>query len=392
MSRELTVRPHGHDYRAELEKRFAGRAHLCHLEAIGSGAEQRKPYTVAEGVAIINISGALVGEAWWWDETEYSQIQREVKMAVEDAEVKSILLAVASPGGEAYGCPETAEVIRVAGQKKPLRAVASEYAFSAAYWLASAAAEIWLPDFSGAVGSVGVWCAHVDYSEALEKAGVKVTLLSAGKGKTDGNPYEPLSDSARKKIQAEVNRCYDAFVSDVAMGRKMSPDDIRKIGAEIFHGASAAIAAGYADQIGDMEAAWYALATLPEKSSSMAASAMTSTEEVPAVDTTDKKTADAKPTAEEVAALVAKATEDGYGAAAEIVELCAIAGRPASAVQFVAERKSVKDVRTALLVARANESDKEQIVGSTKPDTGTKVEDKGADYLKADAETRKGGK
>ena len=40
---------------------------------------------------IIDIAGVLCRDAYWWDETEYGQIQREVAMALEDAEVSKEL-------------------------------------------------------------------------------------------------------------------------------------------------------------------------------------------------------------------------------------------------------------------------------------------------------------
>jgi ClpP class serine protease len=50
----------------------------------------------------------------------------------------------------------------------------------------------------GEVGSIGVWMAHEDWSKNIEELGVKVTLISAGKYKTEGNPYEALpADAAR---------------------------------------------------------------------------------------------------------------------------------------------------------------------------------------------------
>ncbi len=40
---------------------------------------------------------------------------------------------------------------------------------------------------------------HVDWSQAIDKAGLKVTLIAYGKKKTDGRPELPLADEARKR-------------------------------------------------------------------------------------------------------------------------------------------------------------------------------------------------
>jgi ClpP class serine protease len=64
-------------------------------------------------------------------------------------------------------------------------------AASAAFWIASQADELVVTP-SGSVGSVGVFAAHDDISALQEQLGVKTTLISAGKDKTLGNPFEPL--------------------------------------------------------------------------------------------------------------------------------------------------------------------------------------------------------
>jgi len=53
---------------------------------------------------------------------------------------------------------------------------------------------------SGEVGSVGVYTMHVDYSEAYKMAGLEATLISAGRYKTEGNPFEPLGDEAAAEM------------------------------------------------------------------------------------------------------------------------------------------------------------------------------------------------
>ena len=89
---------------------------------------------------------------------------------------------------------------------------------SAAYWLAAQSDAIYASG-SSLLGSVGVYCEHVDLSGMLEKAGIKVTLISHGARKTDGNPYEPLSDAARATYQASVDQVGADFEAAVARGR-----------------------------------------------------------------------------------------------------------------------------------------------------------------------------
>ncbi len=100
--------------------------------------------------------------------------------ALADETVGAILIDIDSPGGSVYGVGELADEIYRARAQKPIVAIANSLAASAAYWIGSAASELYVTP-SGEVGSIGVWMAHEDWSKNIEEAGVKVTLISAGK-------------------------------------------------------------------------------------------------------------------------------------------------------------------------------------------------------------------
>lgn len=169
------------------------------------------------------------------------------QQADADPNVRHILLDIDSPGGSAAMVAEAATMIRSA--QTPTTAIANTMAASAAYWLASQADELVVSP-SGFVGSVGVFARHVDESVALANEGIKVTLVSAGDHKTEGNPYEPLSDDARAYIQAQVDEVYAAFVEAVAAGRNVSTDEVEAgFGQGRMFSAQAAVANGMADSV-----------------------------------------------------------------------------------------------------------------------------------------------
>ena len=78
---------------------------------------------------------------------------KQLAAARADPMVRGILLELDSPGGEASGIQDFARALRTTSQEKPVIAHANEMAFSAAYWIASAAEELYAPA-SGMVGSV----------------------------------------------------------------------------------------------------------------------------------------------------------------------------------------------------------------------------------------------
>jgi signal peptide peptidase SppA len=141
-----------------------------------------------------------------------------------DKSVKSIVLAIDSPGGTVAGTPELADrVARAAGQKKVV-AVADALMASAAYFVGSQAAEVYATP-SALVGSIGVIASHIDESKADEIAGVKATYITAGKYKAEG--YEPLTEEGRAYTQNLVDQMYGQFVKAVAKGRGVSESTVR---------------------------------------------------------------------------------------------------------------------------------------------------------------------
>jgi signal peptide peptidase SppA len=160
---------------------------------------------------------------------------------------------VDSPGGLVDQIPETAAMIKAGREQKHVVAVANTLAASAAYWLSSQANEIVVSP-SGEVGSIGVFAQHRDLSGALEQGGISVSLVSAGKYKTEGHPFGPLESEAREHIQQGVDDYYDLFVKDVASGRGASVKDVTSgFGEGRVLTAARSVKAGLADRVDTLD-------------------------------------------------------------------------------------------------------------------------------------------
>ena len=172
---------------------------------------------------------------------------------VADPEIDAIVLDVDSPGGYVSGIEELTDKIYNARGTKPIIAVANHMIASAAFWVASAADEV-VASPSSKIGSVGIFAGHADQSKAYEQEGIKITLISAGEHKVEGNPYEPLGDEARAEIQRGVDEVYEKFVSTLARNRGISTE---KVNADFGQGrmieASRAVALGMADRIATLD-------------------------------------------------------------------------------------------------------------------------------------------
>ena len=221
------------------------------------------------GVMVIPVVGTITPRAdlmsEWSGGTTTRGVALALRQALADPEVGSIVLDIDSPGGNVYGVEEVAAEIYSARNSKPIVAVANSLMASAAYWIGAAASEVWVAP-SGEAGSIGVLAAHEDVSAALEAQGVRVNLISAGKYKVEGNPYEPLGDEARGAIQKRVDEYYAAFTTAVARYRGATPEAVRDgFGEGRVVGAREAVKVGLADRVGTLDQAVARSAELARK-------------------------------------------------------------------------------------------------------------------------------
>ena len=172
-----------------------------------------------------------------------------LRQALADESVSQILIDIDSPGGSVYGVAELADEIVAARAQKPIIAVANSLAASAAYWIGCSASEFYVTP-GGEVGSIGVWQAHFDYSQALAAEGVTPTLISAGTYKVEGNPYAPLDSEAQAFMQSRVDDYFLAFSKAVAKGRGVPIAQVRNgMGQGRVLGADAALEQNMVDGI-----------------------------------------------------------------------------------------------------------------------------------------------
>ena len=220
-----------------------------------------KTYSLTDsGIALIPVNGMLmkkaVGLMSMSGMCTYETISAQVEQALSDPSCRAILLDIDSPGGQTHGAFELSDLIHAARGSKPIYACADDMAASAAYLIASAADKVYVTG-TGAVGSIGVYSLHADQEQLDAKMGIRYTYISAGKYKTDGNPHEALSKTAKSNIQSEVDRQYGMFVDAVARNRKLSAQDVVDTNALCFFAAGAVPL--LADKVGTVDDAIAAL-------------------------------------------------------------------------------------------------------------------------------------
>ena len=191
------------------------------------------PYEVdTQGVAVINAIGVigkrmnLMTRISGGVSTE--MLGKDILQALDDPNVKSIILNVDSPGGTVDGTQELANMIYDNRDRKPIVTFSDGMIASAAYWIASATDKVFISGDTNFIGSIGVVARHVDVSKLEEKAGIKTTEITAGKYKRISSEYEPLSKDGQADIQSKVDYIYSVMVTDIAKFRGVPVETVLK--------------------------------------------------------------------------------------------------------------------------------------------------------------------
>lgn len=205
--------------------------------------------------------------------TSMEQFGAAFRQAVADDDIKAVVIDVDSPGGSVHGTEELARQVFDARGSKPIVAVINSLAGSGALWIGSQADEFVITP-SGLAGGIGIIADHMDASEQKQKEGVKTTLISTSKFKTEGNPFEPLSDEAREHMESIMGEFHKAFVGDVARGRGVSVNTVESdFGQGRMMGAKAAVKAGLVDRIATLDQVLARLSSSPEEAQRVQAQA-----------------------------------------------------------------------------------------------------------------------
>jgi len=366
----------------------AERAHQRRMIAYAGIPLQRrddKPYAVTEsGIAIIPVLGTLVQRGSWLDAmsglTSYDGVASMIEDAAGDAGIRAGLFEFDTPGGEGNGIVEMAARIVAARATKPFWASVNEQAYSAGYWMACSADRVYVP-ITGGVGSIGAVALHVDQSARDARDGYTFEFVYDGARKIDGNAHEPLSDPARKWLQAEVDRFGLMFREHVAAMRDLSEATVRATQAGLLT-PPAALEGRYVDGIATLAETVAALESDLRQQSEFTGMRLAARRLSTRKETTmsePKKAAATEPSAEQpsaaqvdaqIAAARTAARSEGEeagrieGAKAERTRIAGIlgnseaAGRGKLALHLALETDSTLEAATKLLAAAPKEADK----------------------------------
>jgi signal peptide peptidase SppA len=221
------------------------------MASASSGSGKKRSVAVLPLSGLLEHTQSLYG--YFMGGTDLRQWGAAFESLVANDSVKALVLDVNTPGGTAFGTPETAAKVYAARGTKPIVAVVNPMMDSAGYYIGSAADAVFITQ-SGEAGSIGTVQIHEDWSKALEADGISVEVIKSGANKYEGHPYGPLSEETRQHFQADVDELNSMFTAAVAKHRGVSVATVKsQFGDGRVFTAPAAVERGMADKIATID-------------------------------------------------------------------------------------------------------------------------------------------
>ena len=175
----------------------------------------------------------------------------------ESNSTKAVILRINSPGGTTVGGEALYTAVLELREKKPVVAVFSTVATSAAYMVGIASDHI-VARGSTITGSVGVILQWAEVTDLLNKLGIQMEEVRSGPLKAIPSPFRPLNEEGRELTRQMVDESNKWFVGLVAKRRSLDPETVPGLTEGRIYSGREALKLKLIDQIGgeDEAIAW----------------------------------------------------------------------------------------------------------------------------------------
>ena len=180
----------------------------------------RERINVRQGIAYLSIDAPIFSErqAEYYGFCTVDQIRRDIQTALDDSQVRTIVIAMDCPGGSITGIQELSAFIARANQQKSIITYVEGLCCSAAYWIAAPTTIYAAP--TSLIGSIGIVQTFIKYDAGVMRE-INVVSTHAPDKKLD-----PEKDEQRLKIIQTLDALEAIFIADVANSRDITPQTV----------------------------------------------------------------------------------------------------------------------------------------------------------------------
>ena len=209
------------------------------LDYVEKNATTATDYSKSDAIAVIYAQGEIMGGEGDVNIIGEGAINRSLKEAREDEDVKAIVLRVDSPGGSALASELIWREIENTKKVKPVVVSMGNYAASGGYYIACNATKIFAQP-STLTGSIGVFGVVPNMTTLANNIGINAEIVKTHENASAYSLFTPMSDSFRNTTTKSIERIYKTFVQRVATGRNMSFEEVDALAqGRVWTGADA---------------------------------------------------------------------------------------------------------------------------------------------------------
>jgi len=208
-------------------------------------------------IAVVPVIGTIAGGKSQEDPLGLVEIAgaetvvRALRRAEQDPFVAAIVVRVDSGGGDGLASDLMYRAVLEAKKKKPVIASMGDVAASGGYYASMGADQIFAEPTT-ITGSIGVFFIKPVAKNLAEKLGVHHESIRRGELSNINSLLDPWTAKERAAAQKWVNAFYDNFITEVAASRKMSKEQVDKIGRGRVWSGEDAKARGLVDEMGGL--------------------------------------------------------------------------------------------------------------------------------------------
>jgi len=223
-------------------------------ESIGSKLSKGYSLRPDEGLGLIEAVGQIVSYSDGNRAITPGDMEQELTWAMNDDNVKAVVLRIASPGGSASAADFIWERIKTLNEKKPVIVSMGSVAASGGYYMAAGASKIFA-DPSTITGSIGVIGMLPSLDGMKDKWGVSFhTITQSNRSAVLG--MKKMTTADQSYLQATVEDVYRTFKSRVADSRKMSMEKVESLAQGRIYTGVQAKEMGLVDELGSLKDAF----------------------------------------------------------------------------------------------------------------------------------------
>ncbi|WP_201610272.1 signal peptide peptidase SppA [Psychrobacter submarinus] len=208
--------------------------------------------TSSPHLAVVELQGVISNA----DIANAYDVNEALTRAFENPNSKAVALDINSPGGSPVQSDEIWQTmidLRAEYPDKKLYAVIGDIGASGAYYIASAADEIYVNP-SSLVGSIGVIMPSYNIEGLMDKVGVEDRTITAGEYKDILSLSRPLTDYEEQHVESVLANTHKHFINAVKEGRgdRLKDPEANKLFSGLFWTGEQSIALGLADKKGSI--------------------------------------------------------------------------------------------------------------------------------------------